>query len=37
MSSMHSDTQRPNEDIVVEFQLSGEEIKLMATTDIQPR
>ena len=28
MSSMHSDTQRPNDDIVVEFQLSGEEIKL---------
>ena len=28
MSSMHSDTQRPSDDIVVEFQLSGEEIKL---------
>ena len=28
MSSMHSETQRPSDDIVVEFQLSGEEIKL---------
>ena len=28
VSSMHSDTQRPNDDIVVEFQVSGEEIKL---------
>jgi hypothetical protein len=28
MSSLHSETERPNDDIVVEFQLSGEEIKL---------